>query len=41
MTDKQFLALLTAILLIGKNLSGDAQVAQAADFAKLIVKETQ
>lgn len=41
MSDQQLLAVLTALLLIGKNLSGDDQVKQALTFARVILKESQ
>lgn len=40
MNDAQLLAVLTAILLVGKSLTSDDQVRQAVTFARVIVKET-
>lgn len=41
MSNQQLLAVLTAVLLIGKSVTSDEQIAQAAAFAKVIMEKTK
>lgn len=41
MSDQQLLAVLTAVLLVGKSVTSDEQIAQSIAFAKVIMEKTQ